>query len=552
MQLLPSEQFAARDFDASGERTIHDHQFPSANTGVPALVGMEDWVFDRHRQFNEGVMRVDLFGVKQGGTLDGALTAPLRPQVPALEPGGTYLLEAVVRTVKMGHLFTQGTVDSNEVWVDVVVESGGRVIGRSGGLGPANAVDPWSHFANVYMLDRNGKRIDRRNAQDIFVPLYNHQIGPGAADTLHYRLELPRDLQAPVAVEARLQYRKFDTLYMRQVMKGLGKHPDYANELPILTLAVDRVTFPVTGVAAEVAAQRPPNADAFPDWQRWNDYGIGLLLKGGKSKGELRQAEEAFARVEAMGRPDGPLNLARVYLAQGTVQDQAVAALARAAAFDPPAPPWSVAWFAGQVNKQNGFLDRAIADYRSIVEADTEETRRREFDFSQDYRLLDELGQTIFERAKQERGPEREVLRRELLAEAASWFERALSIDPEDMSAHYNLSLVYRQLGDEAKARLHRELHLKYKPDDNARDRAVAVARAADPAADHAAEAIVIYDLSRPGAYELADGVAGARRAARFEVRPPAPPAAVAEGEQAAAVEVAARASTATGGETRR
>jgi hypothetical protein len=76
---------------------------------------------------------------------------------------------------------------------------------------------------------------------------------------------------------------------------------------------------------------------------------------------------------------------------------------------------------------------------------------------------------------------------------------------------------------------------LKYKPDDNARDQAIAVARTADPAADHAAEAIVIYDLARPGTFELADGIAGERRAARYEVRPPAaPPAAVAAAAPAA------------------
>ncbi len=52
-------------------------------------------------------------------------------------------------------------------------------------------VDPWSHFVNVFMLDRRGDRIARRNAQDIFVPLYNHQIPPGAGQTVHYALHVP-------------------------------------------------------------------------------------------------------------------------------------------------------------------------------------------------------------------------------------------------------------------------------------------------------------------------------------------------------------------------
>ena len=41
------------------------------------------------------------------------------------------------------------------------------------------------------------------------------------------------------------------------------------------------------------------------------------------------------------------------------------------------------------------------------------------------------------------------------------------------------------------------DLHARYKIDDNARDNALTAARAYSPAADHAANAIVVYDLSR-------------------------------------------------------
>jgi hypothetical protein len=46
-------------------------------------------------------------------------------------------------------------------------------------------------------------------------------------------------------------------------------------------------------------------------------------------------------------------------------------------------------------------------------------------------------------------------------------------------------------------------MHERYRPDDNARDRAVTAARRRDPAADHAAQALVIYPLQRLGAPEL-------------------------------------------------
>lgn len=531
MSLQPSNDFGAKFFDGAEKLSIHNHFFPGANTALPYLHGEPDLV-KVEQEFMKGVVRVDLFGVKEGGGIDGQLVAPLRPEVPELKPGKKYLLEAVLRTLKIGHPFTQGTVDSNEVWVDVTVTSGGRVIGRSGGIDEAREVDPWSHFVNVYMLDKNGKRIDRRNPQDIFVPLYNHQIPPGAAQIAHYELQLPDSLDAPVTVSVKLQYRKFDKIYMDFVTKSakpgdnpiLGYTPGakYLNDLPITTLAADQITFPVAGVA-----DRPePQKSAIPDlWQRWNDYGIGLLLEGqgpapsSGGRSELRQAEQAFLEVEKLQRYDGPVNLARVYFTEGRLDD-AVAALARAAKLkDPPAPPWTLAWFSGLVNKQQGHLDDAIANFRSVLGDRTEAMRERGFDFSVDYIVINELGQTLFERAKQERGEHHKAHRESLMREAIAMFEATLTIDREDVMAHHNLALLHEQFGDSSQAAHHRKLHARYKPDDNAQDRAINLARKASEAADHAAERLVIYSLNRPGAPGLP---APAKQAA---VKPPAEPA---------------------------
>jgi hypothetical protein len=66
------------------------------------------------------------------------------------------------------------------------------------------------------------------------------------------------------------------------------------------------------------------------------------------------------------------------------------------------------------------------------------------------------------------------------------------------MSAHHGLTLALTRLGQTERASHHRTLHGSYRIDDNAHDRAVAVARSKNPAADQAAEAVVIYDLQRP------------------------------------------------------
>ena len=505
MPLAASEDFGAQFFNPTKKsRMIHDHLFPAANTGVAHLRGEPD-IVKRHQDFLKDTLRMDLFGVKEGGTIDGKLAAPLRPQVPVLKRGQKYLVEAVVRTLKLGHPFTQGTADSNEVWADAKVTSGGRVIGRSGGVGPHREVDPYAHFFNIYMLDRHGNRIDRRNPQDIFTPLYNHQIPPGAAAVVHYEFTVPPDAGDSITVDVKVNYRKFDTIYLNYFLNpGYRNGAPFlvTNELPITAICSDRMVFPVEGSLESTASDQTSDV---PAWQRWNDYGIGLLLEStdkGSEKGQLIQAAQAFAEVEKLGRADGPLNLARVYFKEGRLDD-AVTALQRAAKANPPAPRWTLAWFDGLVNKQNGYLDKAITEFRSILEDRYPELDQRGFDFSLDFEVINELGQTLFERAKMERGDANKAARDAFLQQAAAQFEKTLQIDPENLAAHWNLKLIYEQLGQAGRVTKHAASHERYRPDDYARDRAVNIARSRNPAADAAAQATVIYKLQRPGAPEL-------------------------------------------------
>ena len=505
MPLVTSDDFGAKFFDDAKQLSVHDHLFPSANTGMAWLRDKPE-VIKAHQDFMKDNVRVDIFGIHEDGEIDGKLYAPLRPEVPSLKPGQRYLIDTVVRTLKLGHLFTQGTVDSNEIWLEVTATSGDRIIGHSGGIDAAkhNEVDPWAHFINVFMLDKDGNRIDRRNAQDIFTPLYNHQIPPGAGQTVHYELLLPDDLTAPVTVEVKLQYRKFDQRYMQFVaeaneklgntIRGYEPGKPYVNELPVTTMAIDTITFPVEGVDIEVT-----NKDReIPTWQRWNDYGIGLLLKG---KAELRQAADAFIEVEKLGRFDGPLNLARVLNEEGRI-DEVVDALNRAARFEQEEgfPRWTWAWLNGVVNRQQGYLEEAVINFRSVLEDRTPAMVARGLDFSIDFEVINLLGQTLFDIGRQKSRQGKTDESQEYWRQAVEQFQKTLTIDSEQLTAHYNLQLLYRELGDKDKEAEHAALHQKYKPDDNAQGRAVRLAREKYPAANHAAEAVVKYSLQRDGA----------------------------------------------------
>ena len=216
------------------------------------------------------------------------------------------------------------------------------------------------------MLDRDGNRIDRRNVQDIFTPLYDHQIPPGAVRVIHYRLVVPPTQKGPLKIRVRLQYRKFDARFLQ-----LAQATNQPNTLPVTTMATDEVLFPVDGndsLSANVGP-KSPTVSAIPTWQRWNDYGIGLFLEGARpgERSELVGAVSAFDQVEKLGKADGPINLARVFIKQGRLAD-AAAAFARAADMTPAPLPWTLAWLNGLVHKQTGHFDKAIADFSSIVD----------------------------------------------------------------------------------------------------------------------------------------------------------------------------------------
>ena len=163
-----------------------------------------------------GSVRVDVFGAREGRDLSSPIVAPLDEVEFEFKPGNSYVVDVVVRTLTLGHHLTQGTADSNQLWVEVEAGDARGTFGLSGGM-DRGRVDPYAHFINSYVLDADANRIDRRNAEDIFVALYNHQIPPGAADVLHYQLDVPSDAVGDIWIQARVRYRKFDKTYLDYV-----------------------------------------------------------------------------------------------------------------------------------------------------------------------------------------------------------------------------------------------------------------------------------------------------------------------------------------------
>ncbi|RMH17284.1 MAG: tetratricopeptide repeat protein, partial [Gemmatimonadetes bacterium] len=210
-------------------------------------------------------------------------------------------------------------------------------------------------------------------------------------------------------------------------------------DLPVTEIAADSVAFVVSDTDGGGSGESPSAARAAsaPEWIRYNDYGIGLLLEG-----NLRLAAQAFERVRAL-RPEsieGPLNLARVALAGGDL----ATAYARLDEVERIRPGDArAAWVWANVLQEDGRYQDAAEAYRYVLER-----------FPGDRAAWRNLGRTLFLDSRYE--------------EALTALDRVLEIDPEDRIAHYHRMLALRALGRTEEARLAQLAYSRYEVDEPA------------------------------------------------------------------------------------
>jgi len=420
---MPREPATLGDVSARGG-TVKSHRFLAANTALPAVRGDREMVAATERFFSDGKLRIDVFALLDD---EIGLVAPLDRGLAALSPGETVTFGVVVRNRGVGHMFPGGTNDSNEAWIDFRVEDEeGREVFRSGQLLKDRRVDPGAHFYRAVFVDRDSRRAATRNPQDFRSLVYVNVIPPGNADFVRYLVRVPdaRELR----ITATLKWRKFNREYTEYVFEKLGRP---VPNLPITDLAVDQVTL---GVGVPASPIRKTRAE---DWERFNDCGIALLRQG-----DSRAAGEAFRRAADADplRADGPLNLARVALIEGDISG-ALEYLEGAEKLAPDEP--RLPYFFGRAFRAAGRYDQAKQAFLASQAA-----------FPGDRGTLKELGTLAYLSGEFE--------------EALTWFQQALTIDPEDVDAHYHRMKAYRALGRSKEAFEASKAYEKYKPDDNA------------------------------------------------------------------------------------
>jgi tetratricopeptide (TPR) repeat protein len=498
MPLVPSRDPAAKD------GRIKSHRFAAANTALPFVNKDPEQLKAVQDFLRDGQVSIDIFGIVRGdepeprpvasarqteariastfavGEESGSFGAPQNYVTAAAEViapidkldarqavvrrGESVRVEVVVRTRKVGHFFPGGTVDAFDVWVELeATDDRGRTLLHSGsvaddGKGP---VEPGAHFYRALLLDEHGNPINKRNAWAARSVAYVRLIPPGAADTVHYRLFVPEDAGDRIHLRAKVNYRKFAWWNTQWAFAGVRDplQPAYSlahghddgrwlftgstsnvsgqvkaiPDIPTTVMAESRATLNVVDAGTPLAPARPVMNPQVRE--RWNDYGIGLLLQG-----DIRGAESTFLRVTDMDPPypDGWVNVARARIQEGNMA-AAEEVLRKALAIAPELA--KTHFFLGTALKSLGRYDEALGHLR--------ESARQ---YPRDRVVRNQLGRVLF-------------LKRQF-AEAIAEFKQVLSIDPEDLQAHYNLMLCYQGLGDAASAERERVLYTRFKADE--------------------------------------------------------------------------------------
>ena len=206
-------------------------------------------------------------------------------------------------------------------------------------------------------------------------------------------------------------------------------------DVPIVTMATSTVDLAVLPAGA---ARPSAETKLLPeDWQRWNDYGIGLLLQG-----DLKGAEAAFTKVTEIDarNPDGWVNIGRVRLQEGNIggaRDVLEKALSITSGLA------RANYFYARVLSQSGDYDGAITHLRKVVEQ-----------YPKDRVVRDDLGHVLFLKHN--------------YAAARDEFNKALEIDPEDLEANYNLMLCYTGMGDAATSAEFQKRYMRFKANESA------------------------------------------------------------------------------------
>jgi tetratricopeptide (TPR) repeat protein len=401
--------------------TFASHRWLAGNTAVPFYYGFDEQLKKTIEFLRSGnYLNVDIFGIKTSGS--DKLIAPLGSVPFQIRRGDAIETFVVIQNKGIGHSLLPEVRDLYEAWVEFTVKDAkGKDIYHSGFLKPDGMLDESAHSFTNRPVTAKGEFVDNHKVWLIRSVAFDNTVPAGGSSLVRYQFHLPANIQGPVTITARVNYRHLRQSYLNNIF---GKdHPAY----PVVELASCTRTLKIgTNLPGK------PDPQDNPDWMRWNNLGISYLdqLPGvgfpPVRTGHYSDAIQAFAEVVKL-RPDyadGYTNIALTDI-EWEKYDSARNALNKALALSPDNA--RALYYMALVERRTGHPKAEMTDLKKVVD---------QYPQSRDARR--ELGITYYQQHN--------------YAAAMEQFEKLQEIDPDDLAAHYNLSILYRRMGWKDKA----------------------------------------------------------------------------------------------------
>jgi tetratricopeptide (TPR) repeat protein len=406
--------------------TFASHRWLAGNTAVPFYYGFDEQLKKTIEFLRAGdYLNVDIFGLQKAG--EDKLIAPLGRASYSLAPNDVVAAYVVIQNKNIGHSLIPEVRDLYEAWVEFTVkDTNGKEIYHSGFLKPNGMLDPRAHsFTNRPVTDE-GEFVDNHKVWTIHSVAYDNSVPAGRSVLVRYQFQLPADITGAVSVTAKVNYRHLRQSYLNNIFGP--DHPAY----PVVEIASRTRVLNI----GENKPETPDPADN-PDWMRWNNLGIAML-----DQFQYAESVAAFTEVIKLRHDyvDGYTNVGLTEIVWEKYES-ARTAIRKALTLDPDNA--RAQYYDGLLQRRAGNTKQEIADFSKVVEM---------FPQSRDARR--ELGITYYQQKDEHAALEQ--------------FQALQQIDPDDLTAHYNLSILYRRMGQPEKAAEQQAMFIDKKVDPGA------------------------------------------------------------------------------------
>jgi len=390
--------------------TFASHRWLAGNTAVPFYYGFDEQLEKTIQFLRSGnFMNVDIFAIKKAG--DDKMIAPLGSVPYELKANDSVETYVVFQNKNIGHSLIPEVRDLYEAYAEFIVkDSAGKEIYHSGFIKPDGMLDERAHSFTNRPVTEKGEFVDNHKVWTIRSVAYDNTVQAGRSTLVRYQFHIPANAKGPITVTAKVNYRHLRQSYLNNIF---GKdHPLY----PLVEIA-SRTR--VLNIGKNPAGPADPSDN--PDWMRWNNLGISYL-----DQLQYVDAVQAFTEVIKL-RPDYADGYTNVGLTniQWEKYSSAKGALDKALTLSPDNA--RALYYSALVERRTGHTEAEIADLKKVVD---------QYPQSRDARR--ELGISYYQQHNYDAAMEQ--------------FQKLQQIDPDDLAAHYNLSILYRRMGLKDKA----------------------------------------------------------------------------------------------------